>query len=490
MPWRARSLRLKLVSWFVLVFFLIQTTLLAAVVFFRREMITRSLESSLSTAAESMIDNILNSEAPLESAAIHELVPKGTDFVFYAVRSADGAILASAGLPDGVELPLTNLELVPAGPIGGVHTTIGPVLAEQLTGDSSMLRVVTVPFRRGTESYYFQAAARDQLLERLLGPFMDLVLLGVPVGVVAAILAAWLIAGRAVAPMQKLLEAARDVSPKRLSERFEVDTTDREVEALEGELNSALERLEAGYRAQDQFLSNVSHELRTPVAVLLTHAQVAKLGERSMEKGYAFVEKSEVLLKRLGKVVESFLVLARADLTEHPTTDSVSVVDIVLGCLHSCKDLADQKSVRLTSNFPEALDDDRMFEGDANLLQTMVENLVLNAISHSREGADVALNVEYTDSAVRILVRDAGPGIPEEYLERIFDRFVQAPSNSGRTDGSGLGLAIASGIAKLHDGSISVSNNEGAGCTFVVTLPLDDEVEDDADDTDDADDAS
>jgi signal transduction histidine kinase len=481
MPYRARSLRFKLVAWFALVFFLIQTTLFAAVVYFRRGMITSSLDSALTSSAEAMIDNILADEIPVDSEAVHALVPKGANFEFYVIRDEAGEVLASNGIPEDIDWPLTDREKVPAGPLGGVNSMLGPKLAEELTGSTERLRMITLPFRSKEQSYYFQAAARDQVLERLLGPFMDLVVIGVPIGVLAAILAAWLIAGRAVAPIQKLSKAARDVSPRRMSERFEVETTDREVEGLESELNQALERLENGYRAQDQFISNVSHELRTPVAVLLTHAQVAKMGDRSLDKGYAFVDKAEGLLKRLGKVVESFLVLARSELTEHPTTDSVSLVDLVLSCLHSCKDLADQNQVRLTSSFPDSEDgSDRELQGDADLLQTMIENLVRNAISHSPAGSDVALDVEYTHDEVRILVRDAGPGIPEDYIDRIFDRFVQAPDGSKRADGSGLGLAISQGIAKLHDGKVGVTNNTGAGCTFVVSLPLDDAPADDS----------
>jgi two-component system OmpR family sensor kinase len=273
--------------------------------------------------------------------------------------------------------------------------------------------------------------------------------------------------------MRQLSRAAREVSPKSLGERFDVPTTDREVARLESELNSALERLEAGYKAQDQFIANVSHELRTPVAVLLTQAQVAKMGERSLEKGYAFVDRAEQLLKRLGKVVESFLVLARADIEQGLAGDTVSVIDIVLGCLQSCKDVAEQNRVRLIPRFvdPDAEGLELTIDGDAALLQTMLENLVRNAISHSPPDGEVALEAGRSESSLRLVVRDQGPGVPEEYRERIFERFVQVPEGSARRDGTGLGLAIANGIARLHGGSIGVENGAAAGCSFVVTLP-------------------
>jgi signal transduction histidine kinase len=436
-------------------------------------MIHSSLDNALAGSAEAMVDSILAAGVSWDVEHIGPLVPNGSGFVLYAIRDQAGGVRVSWGVSDASLLPFSAWEVVPAGPVGGVHRLVGDERAGRLTGSAQKLRLITLPFRHDDELFYFQAAVHDQALERLLGPFLDLVLLGVPVGVVAAMIAGWVIAGRAVAPIHQLSEAARDVSPTSLSERFEVPTSDSEVERLELELNFALERLEAGYRAQDQFIGNVSHELRTPVAVLLIQAQVAKMGERSLEKGYAFVDKAETLLKRLGKVVDSVLVLARADLAHNPPRDAVSVIDLILGCQHTCKDFAEQNQVRLIPRLLSSDDKapDLTLKGDAALLQTMVENLVQNAISHSPPGGEVALEAYPSEASIHIVVRDQGSGIPEEYLERIFERFVQVPEGSARRDGTGLGLAIANGIALLHGGTIGVQNNAGGGCSFIVTLP-------------------
>jgi len=474
MALRTRSLRLKLAIWFVLVFFLIQAILVGAVVFFRRGMIQTSLDNDLTLSTEAMVDNVLAAEVPWEEEQLSSLVPADAGFVLFAIRDEDGTVLVSSGVRDAGGLPFSAWEVVPAGPVGGVHTLIGPEEARRLTERAEKLRLVTLPFRHDERIYYFQAAVRDQAIGRWLGPFFDLVAIGVPVGVVAAMIAAWVIAGRAVAPIQRISQAARDVSPTRLNERFQVGTTDQEIERLEGELNAALERLEAGYKAQDQFISNASHELRTPVAALLTQAQVARMGERDPDKAYAFVERAEASLKRLGKVVESLLVLARADLSQAPSRTPVSVIDIVLGCLQTCKEAAARSRVRLIPSLTESDDKGRdlTIHGDPDLLQTLLENLVNNAIDHSPPHGEVAIDAERVGDSLCIIVRDQGPGIPEEYRERVFERFVQVPRGDARRDGAGLGLAIADGIAKLHDGTIEVRNNEGAGCSFIVTLSV------------------
>jgi len=473
MGYRARSLRFKLALWFVAVFTLIQVTLVGGVVLFRRETIRRSLEDSLTTSAGAMVDNILAAEADWNSDQLSALVPAGAEFELYAVRDHVGRALVSWRVADVDRLPFSTREAIPAGPVGGVHTTIGVDRAQELTGERIRLHLITLPFRSAGQLFFFQAAVRDEALQRLLGPFRDLVAIGVPIGILAALIAAWVLGGRVVAPLERIAKAARRVSPARLNERFEIPTTDEEVARMEVELNSALERLEAGYRAQDQFISNVSHELRTPIAVLLAQAQVAKMGERNPHKAYAFVEATESLMKRFGALLESFLLLARADLTRDRPPDPVSVFDVVLGCVHSCKQAAEQRSVRLVPTLADrdGQQESLAIEGDAELLQAMVENLVHNAIRHSPPGEQVAIDVDFMADSVRIVVRDHGPGIPEEILERVFERFVKGAEPGAAGNGAGLGLAIAKGIVQLHRGTIEACNLPGGGCSFTVVLP-------------------
>ncbi len=476
MPSRARSLRFKLALWFVLVFFLIQAVLMGGIAVFRRDVISRSSDDSLTNSASSMVDSILNAETEWTEELLVGSVPHESGFVLTALRDEDGYVLTSSGITDLELLRFTPSEWIPAGPIGSAHSTVRGDRAEALVGEPHDLRLITLPFRYEGKLYFFQAAVRDRLWESLLGPFLELAAIGVPVGVLAAAIAAWIIAGRAVAPLNRLTQAARGVSPENLNERFKISSTDEEIGRLQAELNSALERLEEGYRAQDQFISNVSHELRTPIAVLMTQAQVAKMGDRSIEKGYGFVKSSERSMQRLGKIVESFLVLARADFTQSRPTDDVELIDVVLDCVQSCQVLAEQHEVRLIPNFVGVDDSSTglVVKGDAELLQTMLENLVRNAISHSSPGDQVELVAENNSSSVRLVVCDSGPGIPDEFLVRVFDRYVRTPDGVSRRDGLGLGLAIAHRIAMLHQGTIAVTNNEERGCSFEVSFPKDD----------------
>jgi two-component system OmpR family sensor kinase len=258
-----------------------------------------------------------------------------------------------------------------------------------------------------------------------------------------------------------------------------VDTTDDEIARLQEELNSALERLEAGFRAQDEFISNVSHELRTPIAVLLTESQVIKLSTQDQARWRAFADQVEEQMQHLGGIVESFLTLTRAGLDQQRLRELVRINDVVLDSVQSCRAYAARHGVPLVPRLVESEDGEAQVHGDPELLRTMLDNLVRNAVAHSPEGGAVEIEAVAEDGHLVLRVRDHGPGIPPEYLERVFERFVQVPAGKRaaregreRRAGTGLGLAIASNVAQLHMGTIRAANNPDGGCTFTVALPL------------------
>jgi len=304
--------------------------------------------------------------------------------------------------------------------------------------------------------------------------------------VLAAMIAAWMIADRALRPLDRLAAAARAVSPMRLGARLPA-SGDAEVLKLAEELNSALARIEAAYKAQDQFLGNVAHELKTPLAVLLLQAQVARIGARKEEDAWSFLEAAEEELKRLSGVVESFLVLARARAAgpDRPR-EIVELHDLVVQAVHNGKRQAEERGVRLVAHLGEERDNDDeepVIVGDPDLLQTMLDNLVRNAVAHSPSGEVVAIDASHEGKELRLAVRDRGPGIPADYREQVFERFVQVPNSSANTDsrapgksltaprGTGLGLAIAHDVARMHGGRVGIEDREGGGTTMIIVLP-------------------
>jgi signal transduction histidine kinase len=289
---RARSLRHKLTVWYLVVFSAIQLTLVFAVVLFRWDTLRDTVDNGIESSTRVLIENLLVDEKSSDEWTadyIGSMLPTDRDFVLFALRDATGTVSSSSGILAEQELPFSDEEVVPTGPMGGVFTTLGREHVRRLAGIDSALRLLTMPFRSDGKEYFMQVGVRDDPL--FLSPLTDLLLMGIPVALLAALVTSWFIAGRAVAPIQRLSDAARSVSPTSLGERISVETTDHEISKLQTELNSALSRLEAGYRAQEQFISNVSHELKTPLAVLLTETQILHLGQETLERYRGWAER-------------------------------------------------------------------------------------------------------------------------------------------------------------------------------------------------------
>jgi signal transduction histidine kinase len=274
--------------------------------------------------------------------------------------------------------------------------------------------------------------------------------------------------------MERVAEMARTLDPGSITKRIRLESSDTEVVRMRDELNGALERIEAGYRAQEGFISNVSHELKTPIAVLL--AEAYSLRARGYDGGEVgrYLSSSEEELGRLGRLVESFLTLTRTELHFDPQEFGLADVnDFVLDAVDMAGPLAEVHDVAIDVRLHEADDDESplSIHGDPQLLATMVVNLVRNAVRFTPKGGSLSIEVLCDAEHTRVRVQDDGPGIPVEFLPRMFERFAQAPEESRRRRGMGLGLSIAQRIATLHGGSISATNREEGGSLFEIRLP-------------------
>ena len=193
-----------------------------------------------------------------------------------------------------------------------------------------------------------------------------------------------------------------------------------------------------------------------------------------MQEYQLFVAGVQEEMRSLKQVIESLLVLARADAGLPATSRTPqSPNDVAMEAVQRCQPFAAQRSVRLAPHLL-SLDGDAaepMILGDAELLVTMMSNLLRNAVRFSPPARAVELVLGATREQVEFVVRDSGPGIPAEALPRLFERFMQIKGASAEQRGTGLGLAIAKSVATAHGGTISVRNRPEGGCEFRVTLP-------------------
>jgi heavy metal sensor kinase len=332
-------------------------------------------------------------------------------------------------------------------------------------------RVVAVSHRAQRASYRVAAAAPLAALVAEGAILRRALFVGIPLAVALAAAGGWWVALRALAPVTRMADQARLITHRSASFRLEAPASGDEVGSLAEAFNDLLARLDAALRAQRRFMADASHELRTPLSIVRSAADVTLSRETRAEAEYrdALGVVAEHA-RRLGRMVDDMLTLARADagglkLEARP----LYLDEIVEGCARDARVLAGERGIEVLC--PPSTE--APFDGDERLLRQMLMNLLDNAVRHTRAGGRVAVRLVAEAARFEISVRDEGPGIPPGEEERIFERFVRTEAGRGRPGGAGLGLPIARCIAEAHGGTVHLATSGPGGSTFLARLPRD-----------------
>lgn len=270
----------------------------------------------------------------------------------------------------------------------------------------------------------------------------------------------------ALRPLRTASADARRITPRTLDERLDVDTHPVEIRPLVEAFNQTLDRLQHGFRTQQEFLASAAHELKTPLALI--RAQV-ELGPRD--------ERSKHLLgdvDRMARQVQQLLMLAEVSEPQNYRIEPIEPHGTVQEVFDFMGRVAERRGVHLGLRIDEDL---RQWQADRGALFTLLKNLLENAIQHSPPGSVVALSVRQSGC----VIRDQGPGLTDEQLPRIFERFWRGPDR--REDGAGLGLSICAEIATAHRWRIE-ARNTGEGLEMRVNVAPADAPGDDEPDAD------
>ncbi len=275
-----------------------------------------------------------------------------------------------------------------------------------------------------------------------------------------ASLLAFVVAGRVLAPLRELTDTARAITETDLTRRIAVEGND-EIAELGRTFNAMLDRLQAAFAAQKDFVSDAGHELRTPITIIRGHLEL--LGHDPEERRET-VELVCDELDRMSRFVNDLLLLAQAE-----QADFVQPADVDLDAL--TEELMAKASALAPRDWQvEQVGVGRLTADRQRLTQAMMQ-LAQNAVQHTQEGDRIALGSELSNGHARLWVSDSGPGVAAGDRERIFERFSRG-AGARRSQGAGLGLAIVSAIAEAHGGSVALSHDRpGAGATFTVTIP-------------------
>lgn len=282
---------------------------------------------------------------------------------------------------------------------------------------------------------------------------------GILVLAVASTLA-WITAGRVLKPLRELTETARDISESDLTRRIPAKGKD-EIAELSNTFNEMLERLEAAFASQRNFIDDVGHELRTPITIIRGYLEL--LGHEIPQQRET-IELVTDELARMNRFVDDLLLLAKAEQPDFLNLELVDIAALTEELYAKAKALGDRKWCL------EGKGKGRIVADRQRLTQAIV-NLAQNATQHTKQGDEIALGSAIIQGKVHLWVRDTGAGIALADQKRIFERFARASASRRRPEGMGLGLAIVRAIAEAHGGSIELVSKPGAGSTFTLILP-------------------
>lgn len=270
-------------------------------------------------------------------------------------------------------------------------------------------------------------------------------------------------------PIDEITEVTKKISGENLNLRISEKSSKSELNELAGTINDMMDRIQASYEKQKQFVSDVSHELRTPISVISGYGSMLKRWGKSDQ--VILDESIEAIINEadnMKELVDKLLFLTRHD--NHTLSYNMAPTDIS----KLCEDIVrSAMMVKTDFTFTSDIAEDIYAVVDETRIRQIFRILIDNAEKYSRRKKQIQISLYRNDISFYFSVKDNGVGIPKEKLAKIFDRFYRADeSRTKESGGYGLGLSIAKIVILGHHGSITVRSKEGEGSTFTVQIPL------------------
>ena len=280
----------------------------------------------------------------------------------------------------------------------------------------------------------------------------------------------WLLARRALSPVDQMTQSAQKISGEHLNQRLQGSGSGDELDRLATTLNEMLDRFHNAIAQMRQFSADASHELQTPLTILKGEMEVALRQKRSPEEYMDVLASGLEEIDRINHLVEGLLLIARADSgILRLDRQRIYLKELLADIFQQIRSVADQHAIQLILEAHESV----TVEGDREHLRRLFLNLLGNAIKYSYAGGVVTVALLRDKKWAVVKVTDTGMGISADEQKQIFNRFYRATQTGARDGkGAGLGLSIVDSIVKTHNGYIAVKSSPKQGSTFTVHLPV------------------
>ena len=420
--------------------------------------LTDTLETGLTARADDLAALVASSgdEAPtLDTRRVGD-----SEDSFSQILTPEGELVASNLEPGlGPTLDSAELEIATAR---AIFVNL-PSFAGVEGGDA---QVLARPASSAAGEFVVVAGVSTEDRRETLAGIVRAFLIGSPLALLLASGLGYLLATRALKPVDAMRRRAGAITLERSGERLPLPRAEDEIHELGKTLNAMLDRIEASLERERVFVADASHELRTPLAILRAELELAERPGRSLGELQSAVGSAGEEVERLSQLAEDLLVIARSDQGKlRIARESIDVGALLERVQHRFARRAQERGRQVVVDAPAGM----RSELDPLRVEQAVGNLTDNALRHGR--GDVRLAAHRENGFAVVEVSDHGPGFPAEFESQAFERFTRA--DAGRTGGgAGLGLAITRAIAEAHGGEVMIVAGSREATILRLTLPL------------------
>ncbi len=347
-------------------------------------------------------------------------------------------------------------------------STVNTIRYPEITEVSEAYRKLTTTVMVGGETkileIYEEVAAWEKIsMTVLLSVFGALFLWVILLYVVNQI-----VFGRILSPFYDTVDRLEQISsPTQVIEPFPEPNT-YEIRVLNRALNTMLSQIKSSFEDQRKFIQNASHELLTPLSIIRQKAEkILSKPEELNKQSLVRLNEIQHTAVRLTRLSNALLLISRVENQQYEMKDEICIADVIKDVLYELRDFIELKRLTIKKNYSDEI----TIFGNRELIHSSLYNIIQNAIKFSPEGGTVDAIVERGESGPVFSVRDEGPGIPDDMIDQVFDRFKKGEKLYGDTYSSpGLGLSIVQSICELHGFRCKAENNAGNGVTVSITF--------------------
>jgi heavy metal sensor kinase len=316
--------------------------------------------------------------------------------------------------------------------------------------------------------YLLQVGTSLAVSDAALRRFLQLLLWGMPPGLLIAVVAGRWMAGVALAPLERFAAAARTIDAANLQQRLPVRGVGDELDEVAHAFNDTLARVEDAVGEMRQFSTAIAHELRTPIAALRGEIELAAMRPGATDEQRETAASQLEELDKLKRLIDQLLTLARAESGQIPLARTrVPLAPLVESIVEQLEPVAQAHDLTLLAEVTAG----PAIEGDASWIERLLLNLLDNAFKFTPAGGAVTVRLSETDRDAVLDVLDTGVGMAPDVVPHVFERFYRGdPARSAGGFGVGLGLSLVKWIVDRHGGTVTASGSPGVGARFTVTI--------------------